>query len=310
MFRIAPARQSWIAALLALFLVTRPLHLQAASEVEKELRYKYVDKTLVLRNFYTGERLDYDSAGALAGGAAVGDWTTDGFVRISSLSLSGQRLTIQAERLFLINDSHVFQVQSIREKKKNKIANRLRIEVALGPDGTTAEKADAALSKIFLTAQDRIAELLPAYWKPCVQAASTGTASNDFNTCRFPPEFAAIPGVVSTSQDDPVSAGEAKTEHSEVFHIGKGVSPPKITFQPSPEFSEEARSTKFQGVVVLSMILDRSGEVRDIRVVKPLGCGLDASAVRTARTLRFKPSEKDGVPASVEVMYEVNFHLY
>jgi TonB family protein len=140
--------------------------------------------------------------------------------------------------------------------------------------------------------------------------ASTGTASKDFNACRFPPEFAAIPGVVSTSQDEQASVSVAKPEQNEVFHVGSGVSPPKITFQPSPEFSEEARSTKFQGVVVLSMILDRSGEVRDIRVVKPLGCGLDANAVRTAKTLRFKPSEKDGTPVSVEVKFEVDFRLY
>jgi len=76
-----------------------PFRLNAADELD-QLREKYDDKTLVLRNFYRGERLRYDSAGMSTGSAVPGDWTVDGFVRVTSLSLSGQRLTIQADRLW------------------------------------------------------------------------------------------------------------------------------------------------------------------------------------------------------------------
>src|SRR6266404_6363236 len=37
-----------------------------------------------------------------------------------------------------------------------------------------------------------------------------------------------------------------------VFRVGGGVSPPKAIYQPDPEYSEEARKAKYQGVVVLA----------------------------------------------------------
>jgi hypothetical protein len=40
-----------------------PFRLSAADELEQHLRDKYDNKTLVLRDFYRGERLRYDSAG-------------------------------------------------------------------------------------------------------------------------------------------------------------------------------------------------------------------------------------------------------
>lgn len=185
-----------------------PFHAQAASELGQHLRDEYNGKTLVLRNFYHGERLKYDSAGTLVGTSALcGDWTVDGFVRLKSLDLHGQRLTIQAERVSLGSTGTTFQFEQYFDKNKKKDmkeeeqaekAHRLRIEVEFDAGGLTPERADAALSRVLLTAQDRLAELVPDYWKPCVQAASTGNGGKQYKACGFPPEFAAIPGVVYT----------------------------------------------------------------------------------------------------------------
>src|SRR5882672_7343267 len=40
-----------------------------------------------------------------------------------------------------------------------------------------------------------------------------------------------------------------------IFHVGEGVSAPHPLFTPEPEFSEEARKAKYQGVVVLNIIV-------------------------------------------------------
>src|SRR4029077_5577860 len=135
----------------------------AADELEQHLRDKYDDKTLVLRDFYQGKRLRYDSAGMATGSPVPGDWTVNGFVRVTSLGLSGQRLTIQADRLSLVNSGQTFGFQQSGGKKKEtaKKASGLRIEVEVDPSGITAEKADVVLSRIFLTAQDRFADLVP-----------------------------------------------------------------------------------------------------------------------------------------------------
>lgn len=298
-----------------------PSWVSAGSDLEDHLRSQYNDKTLVLRNFYHGERLNYDSAGSLRNSAVSGDWTVDGFVRVKSLNLHGQRLSIQAERLTLGNNGTVFQFQQYfdknnkqdkEEREKAEREHKLRIEVEFDASGITAENADAALAKVFLTAQDRFADLVPDYWNPCVQAASTGKEGKQYKACGFPPEFAAIPGVVYSSDETqkPDEANKGEGPKSLVGHIGKGVSPPKVILQKNPEFSEPARSAKYQGTVMLALVVDKTGRVRDIRVLRPLGFGLDQKAVETVSKWEFKPAAKDGDPVDVGIAVEVDFHLY
>jgi TonB family protein len=316
-------RYSVLIATAAAISVLWPSCVSAESDLERQLRYQYNDKTLVVRNFYHGERLSYDSAGSLLKGSSSGDWTVDGFVRVKSLDLHGQRLTVHAERVSLGNTGQTFQFEYYFEKneKKNRKQQeqaekerRLRVDIEFGADEITAEKADAALAKIFLTAQDRFAELVPDYWKPCVRAASTGQEGKRYKACSFPPEFAAIPGVVYSSDETQkpgdASAAEAKAPESLVGRIGKGITPPKVIFQKNPEFSEPARSAKYQGIVVLSLVVDKAGQVRNVRVLTPLGFGLDQKAVETVSKWQFEPAAKDGKPVEVELAVETNFHLY
>jgi TonB family protein len=95
-----------------------------------------------------------------------------------------------------------------------------------------------------------------------------------------------------------------------VFRVGGGVSPPKPIYQPDPEYSEEARKAKYQGVVVLAMVIGPDGHPRDIRVQRSLGLGLDEKAMEAVRTWRFEPAKKDGQAVAVAVNIEVSFNLY
>lgn len=91
---------------------------------------------------------------------------------------------------------------------------------------------------------------------------------------------------------------------------GNGVSAPRAIFDPEPEYSEEARLVKHQGVVVLSVVVDPSGRPRDIRIARSLGMGLDEKAVAAVEKWKFAPGMRDGIPVSVQVNIEVNFRLY
>ena len=95
-----------------------------------------------------------------------------------------------------------------------------------------------------------------------------------------------------------------------VFRVGGGVTAPRVIEDPKPEYSDEARKAKFEGTVVLWLIVDSSGKPRDLRVARSLGMGLDQKALEAVRLWKFKPAMKDGSPVSVEVNVEVNFHLY
>ncbi|HVP43299.1 MAG TPA: energy transducer TonB [Terriglobales bacterium] len=95
-----------------------------------------------------------------------------------------------------------------------------------------------------------------------------------------------------------------------VFRVGGGVSAPRPLSTPDPEYSEEARKAKYQGVVVLWLIVDQNGNPRDIRVSRSLGLGLDEKAVEAVRRWRFEPAMKDGRPVPVQINVEVSFRLY
>jgi len=95
-----------------------------------------------------------------------------------------------------------------------------------------------------------------------------------------------------------------------VYRVGGGVSAPRVIYDPDPEYSEEARRAKYQGVVVLWMIVGVDGHPRDIRVSRTLGMGLDEKAIDAVRKWKFEPALKDGHPVAVQVNVEVTFRLY
>src|ERR1700730_4702550 len=93
------------------------------------------------------------------------------------------------------------------------------------------------------------------------------------------------------------------------YRIGGGVSPPTVVFKVEPEYSEEARKAKFQGTVVLFIVVDEKGNPRDLRVIRPLGLGLDQKAIEAVQKWKFNPGKKDGKPVAVQATIEVNFRL-
>ncbi len=95
-----------------------------------------------------------------------------------------------------------------------------------------------------------------------------------------------------------------------VYRVGGGVSAPRAIYAPDPSYSEEARKAKYQGTVVLWVVVGADGRTRDIRVQRSLGLGLDENAVEAIRRWRFEPARKDGMPVAVQVSVEVNFRLY
>src|SRR5207248_4920090 len=90
------------------------------------------------------------------------------------------------------------------------------------------------------------------------------------------------------------------------YVVGRGVSAPRAIYDPEPEYSEEARKVKHQGVVILSVIVDQQGRARDIHVARSLGMGLDEKAIEAVRKWKFSPGTKDGIPVAVQVNVEVS----
>ena len=96
----------------------------------------------------------------------------------------------------------------------------------------------------------------------------------------------------------------------DVLSVGGLVSEPIPIYSPEPAYSEEARKAKFQGIVMLWVIVDEQGMVRNVQISKHLGMGLDEEAVKTVSTWRFKPAMRQGVAVPVRAQVEVSFRLF
>jgi TonB family protein len=88
------------------------------------------------------------------------------------------------------------------------------------------------------------------------------------------------------------------------------VTSPVPIFDPDPEYSEEARKLKQQGVVVLWVVIGVDGRPQQMKVQRSLGMGLDEKALEAVSKWRFKPAMRDGKPVPVAVNVEVSFRLY
>jgi TonB family protein len=92
--------------------------------------------------------------------------------------------------------------------------------------------------------------------------------------------------------------------------IGGGVSAPVVIHSVDPEFSDEARRAKYQGICLISVIVDAQGNPQNPRVERALGMGLDEKAIEAIRQFKFKPAMKGKTPVAVMITVEINFRLY
>lgn len=117
-------------------------------------------------------------------------------------------------------------------------------------------------------------------------------------------------GGVGSGTGPGVGPGQGGGIGGGIYRVGGGVSAPRAVYAPDPEYSDEARKAKYQGTVVLWMVIGPDGRPRDLRVTRSLGMGLDEKALDAVRTWRFEPALKDGRPVAVQISVEVSFRLY
>ena len=185
---------------------------------------------------------------------------------------------IYVEKLDVSNDKLSLegpQVAPTDKKKKGKpvfvpIGKPVKVEIHLDQPLVSADQAQAVMDRVFFLGAEALKHTQP--------------------------EYRRSGGIIP---DEPA------------YPLGKdGVKAPQATYTPEPEFSEKARHAKYQGTVILNVVVDKEGNVSRIKLVRPLGMGLDENAMEGLKTWRFKPATRNGQPVAVEMNIEVAFNLY
>jgi TonB family protein len=84
---------------------------------------------------------------------------------------------------------------------------------------------------------------------------------------------------------------------------------PELIFKTEPEYSQEARRAHLQGSVKLRIDVGLDGRPVNIRVVQPMGLGLDEAAIEAVKRWRFRPALVGDKPVVAPALVEVGFHL-
>jgi TonB family protein len=97
---------------------------------------------------------------------------------------------------------------------------------------------------------------------------------------------------------------------SGVYRVGNGVLTPELIYAPEPQYTAEARSKKYSGTAVVSLIVDVHGNPQNIQILRHLEMGLDEASVAAVSKYKFKPGTLKGNPVPVLVRLEVKFRIY
>jgi TonB family protein len=128
-------------------------------------------------------------------------------------------------------------------------------------------------------------------------------------TATPPPPRPRATGTVQSTGFASADVPAAPTVHSQVAEAPAKVLPAEILSKPTPVYTQEARNLRIEGEVLLEVVLEASGKLRVVRVVRGLGHGLDDNAVKAAEQIHFKPAVKDGQPTDSTVVVHIIFQI-
>jgi TonB family protein len=92
------------------------------------------------------------------------------------------------------------------------------------------------------------------------------------------------------------------------LRVGGAIKPPMKIVDVAPEYPEDAKELKIQGVVILDVSLTAQGVPEDVQVLRSIP-QLDDAAVAAVRQWRYQPTLMNGVPTPVQMTVTINFSL-
>ena len=92
-------------------------------------------------------------------------------------------------------------------------------------------------------------------------------------------------------------------------HVSGDVTRPIKIFSPAPNYPEEARTARIQGVVIMQVIIDHHGNVVEPKILKDLPMGIGQAAKDAVSTWIFEPATLNDRPIDVYYNLTVNFRL-
>jgi TonB family protein len=244
------------------------------NQIKKELEETFTKKILIIRNFYSGNNLKYDSEGTLISGGPTGSWTIFGYFEPAEINLSATSITLKGKRIYWGYN------QPNKKSQLSRCHDTTTIEFSRSSEQLTLPLILIPLNKVFMTNRETIADIVPPYWKKIILA--------DFDIQKIP------------KADPQIKAADTNTHKNSTY--------PKIRSKTMQAYTAQARAASWEGEVLLRAIVHKDGSIKVQDILRPLGLGLDESAIATCEKWKFKPGTVDGEPVDVTVNIVIVFN--
>jgi periplasmic protein TonB len=93
------------------------------------------------------------------------------------------------------------------------------------------------------------------------------------------------------------------------LRVGGSVKAPVVVDRAEPVYTEAARRAKITGTVIVEAIIDKQGNVDNVKLVKGLPGGLSEQAMSAVRRWKFRPGTQNGVAVDTIFNLTVQFTL-
>lgn len=94
------------------------------------------------------------------------------------------------------------------------------------------------------------------------------------------------------------------------LRVGGTVKAPVVVDRAEPVYTEAARRAKITGTVIVEAIIDKQGNVDNVKLVKGLPGGLSEQAMSAVRRWKFRPGTQNGVAVDTIFNLTVQFTLH
>ncbi|MGA2571197.1 MAG: energy transducer TonB [Terracidiphilus sp.] len=326
------------------------LNESASEITEEELKGMLVGKQLFLRGGYLENALSFNEHGALAGHSPQGSYTLSGVqinkVRLSKhkLELEGDRYglhflgelpyedpTKAVDRVNITPKKKVVRITIDREivvkpkEKKDKgkgkgahVAARTGAPIAApaaqatAPTGANSESevqaeiAAAPVAEQPADAKSVTTTTSPAHANKVLREALDNVFAQGFDERMM----AAMPDFWKLYYQAAAAKTDYRPKDPAVLRQSMVDQRARLTTQFEPPSNEFAQDHGVAGMCLYHVVIGPDGKPGEIAVARPIGFGLDESAVDSIRKAAFEPAIKDGKPVPVMLDLVVQFRIY
>jgi hypothetical protein len=310
---------------------------------EDQIKQLLVGKTFFLRGAYLDNTLDFDEHGNLAGSSPRGSYTLCA-IKINRAKFSKRKVQLEGDRYALHFLGELPHQDPLKDVDRVKITPKKKIvKITINREQVEKPKKQKHKNKqqdisILPVAQVAAASSAPPNPTRPDAAASeqqpisdTPSEGKHFSATTSPAHAAqtlinALDRVLAQEIDNRMIAGmpdfwrlyykaaATNTDYSStdpgLYHQSNVDQKAKLISTIEPPSNEFAQSNGVAGLAMYHAIIGSDGKATDIVAGRPIGFGLDESAVDAIHKATFQPAMKDGKPVPVALDLVVSFRIY